>query len=74
MERVRISFKVDPEVMSEVRDCVAFLLGPPYNMTIQDFVESALVNELRRLAGEANNGRAFPGRAQATLRGNQGHR
>jgi len=66
--KVRATFHLPEELVSEARDAVVYLSGPPVRLTLAVLAETALRRELERLKKAHNGGKPFP-RHGAPLRG-----
>lgn len=66
--KVRATFHIPADLLSDLRDAVVALSGPPDRLTLASLAERALRVELERLQRERNKGRPFPPRS-GELRG-----
>ncbi len=56
----RASFQIPQELLSEIRDAVITLSGPPERLTMARFAEQAFRHELERLRAGHNHDQPFP--------------
>jgi len=56
----RASFQIPQELLSEIRDAVITLSGPPERLTMARFAEQAFHHELERLRASHNHDQPFP--------------
>lgn len=56
----RMTVKISPDLLTEAKDAVVYLSGPPLRLTLARFVESALRAELDRLRTAHVKGKRFP--------------
>jgi len=56
----RASFQIPQELLSEIRDAVITLSGPPERLTMARFAEQAFRHELERLRTSHNHDELFP--------------
>ena len=56
----RASFQIPQELLSEIRDAVITLSGPPERLTMAWFAEQAFRHELERLRTSHNHDQPFP--------------
>jgi len=56
----RASFQIPQELLSEIRDAVIALSGPPERLTMARFAEQAFRHELERLRAGHNHDQPFP--------------
>jgi hypothetical protein len=67
--KIRATFHLPIELVSEARDAVLALSGPPVRLTLSRLGEDAIRRELERLKRQHHAGRPFPHDPKAELRG-----